>query len=283
MRRSLMWLGQVLRRNRFAKFGSLLLGVVLTISLFGPLVVPYEPGQSFEGWLPMGRAHWLGTDSQGYDILTRIVFGGRTTIRIALLATIFSITLGTIIGAICGYFGGTLDLVLMRIVDFVMSFPSFLLAMIAVAVLGKDLNNLIYAVGTVGAPVYARQMRAEAVRIAATDYVTAAQALGASPARIVLRHVVPNSAGSLIVLATLGIGSVMLDVAGLNFLGLGGDPYKISEWGLLLNQGWREVGRGTIQVVAAGTAIFVTVLGFNLVGDGLRQELDPYGDGRFGL
>ena len=255
--------------------GAVLLGLVALVAIVGPIATPYGPSEAFDGAQLPSSSHWLGTDSQGYDLATRVVYGATTTLTIALAATLLSMCLGTIIGAVAGYAGGKTDLLLMRVVDFAMSFPSFLLAMVAVAVLGKELNNVIVAVGIVGAPLFARQVRAEVIRISSMDFIIAAQALGVDSSRILWRHVLPNGVGPIIVLATLGMGSAVLDVAGLTFLGLGGDPYKTPEWGLILNQGWQEVGRGTLQVTVAGVAIFVTVLGFNLLGDGLRDELDP--------
>ena len=162
----------------------------------------------------------------------------------------------------------------MRVVDFMMSFPSFLLAVVTVAVLGKDLNNLIWAVGIVGIPLYARQVRAEVLRIKALEFIEAARGLGFSKLRILFRAVIPNCLSPIIVLGTLGMGSAILDVAGLAFLGLGGDPF-VPEWGLILKLGWDESSKGVFQVTIAGVAILVTVLGFNLLGDGLRDWLDP--------
>jgi peptide/nickel transport system permease protein len=255
--------------------GALMIGLVLLVAIIGPVVVPFDPAESFGGATAPSGKHWLGTDSQGYDLLSRMVYGARTTLRIALLATLLSMVLGTTVGAVSGYAGGKTDLLLMRLVDFVMSFPGFLLAMVVVAVLGRELNNIILAVGLVGAPLFARQVRGEVMRISAMDYITAARAVGVAPVRILYRHVLPNSIGPIIVLMTLGIGTAILDVAGLTFLGLGGDPYRVSEWGLILKQGWNEIGRGVLQGTVAGLAIFITVLGFNLLGDGLRDELDP--------
>lgn len=275
MKRFGRWFVRFLGGHKPAMAGFVLLATVATVAVFGPVVVVHRPLEAFEGSLPISTRHWLGTDTQGYDLMARMVHGSRVTLRIALLATLLSLTLGSIVGVVAGYAGGKVDLALMRGVDFAMSFPSFLLAMVAVAVLGKSLGNIIYAVGVVGAPLFARQVRAEAIRIVSMDYIVAARAVGASPQRILWRHVLPNSVGPIIVLSTLGMGSAILDVAGLNFLGLGGDPYKTPEWGMILNQGWQEVGRGALQVTVAGLAIFATVLGFNLLGDGLRDELDP--------
>ena len=269
------WTYKFMRRHRPATLGMIIVTGIVLIALVGPWVVSRSPDEVFPANQSPNATHWLGTDSQGYDLMTRMVYGSQTTLRIALLATLMSIGLGTSIGAIAGYVGGKIDMLLMRLVDFAMSFPSFLLAMVTVAVLGKQLNNVIYAVGLVGAPMFARQMRAEVIRVVSMDFILAARATGVSESGILWRHVLPNSAGPIIVLGTLGLGSAILDVAGLNFLGLGGDPYKVPEWGLILNQGWQEIQRGTLQVTVAGISIFVTVLGLNLLGDGLRDELDP--------
>ncbi len=269
------WFWRFLTGHRPALAGFVMVAFITLTAVFGPWLVPYSPQDVFEGSQAPSATHWLGTDTQGYDLLTRMVYGARVTLRIALLATLLAMTAGTLAGAIAGLAGGKTDLLLMRGVDFAMSFPSFLLAMVTVAVLGKNLGNIIWAVGLVGAPIFARQVRAEVVRIAGMDYITAAWAIGVPPSRVLLLHAIPNAVGPIIVLATLGMGGAVLDVAGLTFLGLGGDPYLTPEWGLILNQGWQEVGRGTLQVTTAGLAIFITVLGFNLLGDGLRDELDP--------
>lgn len=274
MMRLLHWLWGFVHQHRPAAVGAALLALVVVTAVIGPWVCPYQPDQSFGGAAAPSAAHWLGADSQGYDIATRMIHGARTTLRVAITATLLSMTLGGLVGCVSGYCRGAVDLLLMRAVDFAMSFPGFLLAMVTAAVLGKSLNNLVYAVGLVGAPIFARQVRAEVLRIASMDYVLAARAVGAAPWRIMLRHILPNSMGPIIVLATLGMGGAILDVAGLSFLGLGGDPF-VAEWGAILFQGWKEIDRGALQVGAAGLAIFITVLGFNLVGDGLRDQLDP--------
>jgi peptide/nickel transport system permease protein len=269
------WAWTFLRHHRPALVGTILVGAVVLTALLGPFVVPYPPDQDFGRFLPMSFSHPLGTDSQGYDVLTRMVHGARVTLAIALLSMTLSLSLGTAVGATAGFFGGWFDLVMMRVVDFAMSFPSFLLAMVVIAILGPSLEKLVLAIGFVGAPLFARQIRAEVLRVNAQEYITAARALGLSRGRILWRHVLPNSLTPVIVLGTLTMGSAILDVAGLNFLGLGGDPYQTPEWGLILKQGWDKRPLGDLQVTAAGMAIFVSVLGFNLLGDGLKDELDP--------
>ena len=275
MRRLAAWLVLFLRHPRPALIGALRVVAVVLTALIGPLVIEHGPDDVFGRFTAPGAAHPLGTDSQGYDVFARMVYGARTTLVIALASMTMSLLLGSAAGAVAGFAGGTTDLLVMRAVDVAMSFPGFLLAMVTVAVLGTELENVIVAVGLVGAPIFARQVRAEVLRVAASEFVVAARSQGLGPARVLVRHVLPNSIGPSIVLGTLGMGSAILDVAGLNFLGLGGDPFRIPEWGLILTQGWDKRPAANLQVAVAGLAIFTTVLGFNLLGDGLKDELAP--------
>lgn len=269
------WWATFLRHHKPALVGFVLVtGVVLT-ALLGPILFPYGPSDVFQSWLTPALKHPLGTDSQGYDLTARMVYGARTTLLVALASMTLSLFLGTLLGALSGYAGGKVDMLLMRFVDFAMSFPSFLLAMVVVAILGRRQENLILAVGLVGTPLFARQVRAEVLRVTSLEYVTAARAMGYGWARILFAHVLPNSLAPIIVLGTLGMGSAILDVAGLNFLGLGGDPFAVPEWGMILTQGWKKLPQANLQVTISGLAIFVTVMGFNLLGDGLKDELDP--------
>jgi peptide/nickel transport system permease protein len=264
-----------MRRHKPALVGAVLIGLMIVAAVGAPLIAPYDPMQGLQRYNePAGGEFLLGTDAQGRDLFSRLVYGARTTLLIALAATLLSLVLGTLVGSIAGYFGGAVDSFFMRGVDFMMSFPSFLLAVVTVAVLGKSLNNLIWAVGIVGIPLFARQVRAEVLRIKALEFVEAARALGAGRVRILLRSLLPNCITPIIVLGTLGMGSAILDVAGLAFLGLGGDPF-VPEWGLILKLGWDESSKGAAQVGLAGACILGTVLGFNLLGDGLRDWLDP--------
>jgi peptide/nickel transport system permease protein len=269
-----MW--RFLRKHRPAQVGLVLILLVVFAALAAPVLTPYGPREnvSYEFFAPPSAQHWLGLDGQGYDLFSRIVYGARTTLRIALLATLLAMTLGGVMGALAGYIGRWVDMLVMRFIDFMMSFPSFLLAVVMVAILGKSLDNLVIAVGIVGAPLFARQVRAEVLRVKAQEFVESARALGYSHGRILFRHVLPNCLTPLIVLATLGMGGAILDVAGLAFLGLGGDPFD-PEWGLILKAGWNSPTQGAFQVGVAGACILGTVLGFNLLGDGLRDWLDP--------
>jgi peptide/nickel transport system permease protein len=263
-------------RHRPAQIGLLLVMLVVLAAVAAPLLTSWGPRESvsYDFFAKPSVGHPLGLDGQGYDLLSRVVYGARTTLRIALLATLLSLIIGGTLGAVAGYVGWWVDLGLMRVVDFMMSFPSFLLAVVMVALLGKSLDNLVLAVGIVGAPMFARQMRAEVLRIKSMEFIESAHALGYSHLRILLRHVLPNCLTPLIVLATLGMGGAILDVAGLAFLGLGGDPFD-PEWGLILKAGWKSPTQGAFQVGVAGACILGTVLGFNLLGDGLRDWLDP--------
>ncbi len=269
-------LGRFVLSHRPAQAGLLIIGVMAIAALGANVFAPYEAMQAFSDQLhaPASSAHWLGTDSQGRDLFSRLVFGARFTLSIALAATLFSLVAGSIVGALAGYFGRWTDLLLMRFVDFMMSFPSFLLAVVTVAVLGRSLDNLIWAVGIAGAPSFARQVRAEVLRLRSQEFVEAALSLGYSHKRILVRHILPNCLTPIIVLGTLGMGGSILSVAGLAFLGLGGDVF-VPEWGLMLKLGWDQSSKGAFQVGVSGACILVTVLGFNLLGDGLRDWLDP--------
>lgn len=265
-----------LRKHRPAQVGVFLILLVVLAAVFAPVLTDYGPREpvSYEFFEDPSWSHWLGLDGQGYDLFSRITYGARTTLRIAVMATLMALTLGAFMGSIAGYAGRWVDLGVMRVVDFMMSFPSFLLAVVMVAILGKSLENLVLAVGIVGAPLFARQVRAEVLRVKSLEFVESARALGYSHLRILSRHVLPNCLTPLIVLATLSMGSAILDVAGLAFLGLGGDPFD-PEWGLILKAGWNSPSKGAFQVGVAGACILGTVLGFNLLGDGLRDWLDP--------
>ncbi len=271
--------GQVFRkllRHRSAAIGASIILFFLVVAIFAPLIATHDPRQAnvverLSGW---SARHYLGTDGVGRDIFSRIVYGTRISLRVGLIAMTFSIGFGTLFGAIAGYYGGRLDNAIMRGMDMMLAMPSILLAMVIVTILGQSLTNAIIAVSIVYIPQYARILRAAVLKVRELDYVVAAKVIGASDRRILLTTVLPNCIAPLIVQATLGIGAAILDAAGLSFLGLGaeiGEP----EWGAMLNENRKFIRRAPLTVTAPGVAIFLIVLGFNLLGDALRDALDP--------
>jgi ABC-type dipeptide/oligopeptide/nickel transport system permease subunit len=210
----------------------------------------------------------------GRDQWSRVIHAARVSLTIGLVSVSLAIVLGTILGAVAGFFGGWADSVLMRLIDVMLAFPSILLALGIVVLIGPGLRNVMIAVGLISVPTYARLVRASVIGEAGRDYVEASRALGAGPVRILTRHVMPNSLSPLIVAASLGIGTAILDAAGLGFLGLGAQP-PLAEWGLMLSQYRGSLFTEWWLVAVPGIAIMLTVLGFNLLGDGLRDTLDP--------
>ena len=271
--------GQVLRkllRHRSATIGASIILFFVVVAIFAPLIATHDPRHAnvverLKGW---SDANYLGTDGVGRDIFSRIVYGTRISLKVGLIAMTFSIGFGTLFGAFAGYYGGRLDNLIMRVMDIMLAMPSILLAMVIVTILGQSLTNAIIAVSIVYIPQYARILRAAVLKVRELDYVVAAKVIGASDNRILLTTVLPNCIAPLIVQATLGIGAAILDAAGLSFLGLGaevGEP----EWGAMLNENRKFIRREPLTVIAPGCAIFLIVLGFNLLGDALRDALDP--------
>lgn len=265
-----------LLRHRSATIGASIILFFIFLAIFAPLIATHDPRQAnvverLSGW---SATHYLGTDGVGRDIFSRIVYGTQISLRVGLIAMTFSIGFGTLFGAIAGYYGGRLDNAVMRVMDMMLAMPSILLAMVIVTILGQSLTNAIIAVSIVYIPQYARILRAAVLKVRELDYVVAAKVIGASDGRILLTTVLPNCIAPLIVQATLGIGAAILDAAGLSFLGLGaeiGEP----EWGAMLNENRKFIRRAPLTVTAPGIAIFLIVLGFNLLGDALRDALDP--------
>ena len=265
-----------LLRHRSATIGASIILFFMIVAIFAPLIATHDPRHAnvverLKGW---SGTHYLGTDGVGRDIFSRVVYGTRISLKVGLIAMSFSIGFGTLFGAIAGYYGGRLDNLIMRVMDMMLAMPSILLAMVIVTILGQSLTNAIIAVSIVYIPQYARILRAAVLKVRELDYVVAAKVIGASNGRILLTTVLPNCIAPLIVQATLGIGAAILDAAGLSFLGLGaeiGEP----EWGAMLNENRKFIRRAPLAVTAPGIAIFLIVLGFNLLGDALRDALDP--------
>lgn len=265
-----------LRQNRLSIVGLALIAGFLLLAFAAPLIAPADPMQQalYNRLSPPTLAHPFGTDDFGRDILSRVIYGARISLRVGVVAVLIALVLGTGIGLVAGYWGGWIDQVLMRVMDLLLAFPSILLAIGIVAILGPGLENAMLAVGIVAVPQYARLVRASVLTVRETDYVLAAHALGASDVRILTIAILPNCLAPLIVQATLGLATAILDAAGLSFLGLGAQP-PTPEWGAMLSQGRELIVRAPWVLTFPGGAIFLTVLAFNLVGDGLRDALDP--------
>lgn len=272
----LQMLWKRLRKNHLAVVGGVLLFLFFVMAVFAPLLAPYDPlSQDLYNRLkPPSLDHPFGTDDFGRDILSRVIYGSRISLRIGLVAVVIALAFGASIGLIAGYWGGAIDQLLMRLMDLLLAFPSILLAIGIVAILGPGLENAMLAVGLVAVPQYARLVRASALSVREMDYVQASRALGAKHSRILLVAVLPNCLAPLIVQTTLGLATAILDAAGLSFLGLGAQP-PIPEWGAMLSNGRELIVRAPWVLTFPGMAIFLTVLAFNLFGDGLRDALDP--------
>ncbi len=267
---------QDLLRSRSAAFGMALIAVVLLVAIAGPALAPYDPLKP----APLDRlqgpseAHVFGTDSLGRDILSRVIYGARISILIGLISVTISLVPGTLLGLVSGYFGGRIDSLIMRLMDMLLAFPAILLAIFITAILEPNLTNTMVAVGIVYIPHYARIVRSSVLSLKEQLFVQAIAHLGGSHLRILGRHILPNALPPIIVYATLGMGTAVLQAAALGFLGLGAQPPQ-PEWGAMLSEGRQYIQIAPHVAAFPGAAILVLVLGFNLFGDGLRDVLDP--------
>lgn len=264
------------RRNRAAMTGLVLVLLLVALATLAPLLAPYAPdAQNLRARLrPPSGAHWFGTDEFGRDLLSRVLFGARISLLTGLVPVVSGALVGTAIGLMAGYYGGRIDSMLMRVMDVLLAFPSLLLALAVVGALGPGLTNAVIAVAVVGVPQYARIVRSVVIGTREEEFVHAARALGARDGRLLVRHVFPTTLGPLTVQATLGIGFAILSMAGLSFLGLGVQP-PTADWGEMLARGRRFLPDAVWLLAFPGIAISLTVLAFNLLGDGLRDALDP--------
>jgi peptide/nickel transport system permease protein len=266
-----------LLKNRASVFGLLLIIIMLCSAIFASWITPYNPirGDLANDYVkPPSLLHIFGTDEIGRDIFTRVVYGGQISLRIALLAQAMALTIGITVGMIAGYFGGWLDLLLMRFVDIIMAFPLLIIAIALTGVLGSSEVNIILALGLVNWTVTSRIVRSQVLAAKEMEYVTAARALGANDRELMLRHILPNIIGPVIVYATLGLGSIILAEAALSFLGLGSAQQATPSWGKMLTESRAFIRSAWWMPFYPGLAILLTVLGFNLLGDGLRDALD---------
>jgi peptide/nickel transport system permease protein len=269
-------LTRFLGRYKLIGLGLPLVFVVVLCALLAPYVTPYGPAQIGVGNILQAPSadHPLGTDELGRDTLTRVIYGARVSLQVGLVAVGISLVVGTFLGLVSGYAGGVTDAVIMRLMDGLMAFPALVLALGITTVLGPSLGNVMFAIGITRVPDFARLVRGQVLSVRDQDFVYAAQAVGASHGRLMIRHILPNVVAPIIVLASINIPAAIIAEAGLSFLGLGVQPPTPS-WGAMIN-----VAKGYIQEspwlsIAPGTAIVITVLGFNFLGDGLRDALDP--------
>jgi len=282
-----------LLRNRSAVIGLLLIAFLVSMAIFAPVIATHDPNKPMFGepgevgqlprkppcihllGCPAEEAqHILGLDLNARDVFSRILFGARTSLVVGIASVTFAIIAGTLLGLTAGYIGAWTDNIIMRILDVVLAFPSLLLAIAIVTIRGPGLENALLAIAIVSIPQYARVTRASVLSIKEEEFVTAERSLGAGPGRIVFQHILPHALTPLIVQGTLGIGGAVLEAAGLAFLGLGAQP-PTAEWGFMLSEARAYVFTSPHLVFFPGIAITLTVLGFNLIGDGLRDALDP--------
>ncbi len=270
-----------LRRNKLAMVGLGIVVVLILMAIFANLIAPFDPLRGgdlrTERLLPPSWAHLMGTDDQARDIFSRIVHGSRLTLMVVAMVAIIATPIGLAVGTTAGYFGGWVDTVLMRITDIFLAFPRLILALAFVAALGPGIENAIIAIAITSWPPYARLARAETMTIRDTDYIAAIRLQGAGSPRIIWGHVVPLCMSSVIVRVTLDMAGIILTAAGLGFLGLGAQPPQ-PEWGAMIASGRRFLIDFWWVATMPGIAIFVVSLGFNLLGDGLRDVLDPKGE-----
>ncbi len=262
--------------NKLFVFGALLLLLIILAAVFAPWLAPYEPNKIVfsQKLLAPNWAHWMGTDEFGRDILSRVLYGARTSLIIGVSVTLIAMLIGIPIGLVSGYFGGRVDTLLMRFSDVFLAFPPLLLPIAITAALGSGLANAMLALAVSWFPWYARIMRGAVVRVRSETYIHAARSMGVSHVRILLRHVLPNATTPVIVQGSMDFGYTILAAASLSFIGLGAKPPMI-EWGLMAAASRSQLLENPWTVLFPGVAIFVLVLAVNLVGDGLRDVLDP--------
>ena len=259
-----------------ALLGLIIIVLYVGIALFAPLLAPHDPiDQNLsKSFAPLSAENPLGCDEFGRDILSRIIFGARTSLIIQIFSVLIALVTGVFLGAVGGYFGGWLDEGIMRIMDILLAFPGILLALAIVAVLGPDLKNLIIAIGIYSIPQFARITRGSVITVKQSEYVTAARAIGESHLVTIMRYVLPNAISPIIIQTTLRMATVLLTAAGLGFLGLGVQPPQ-PEWGTMLSTARMYLRSAPLVAVFPGVSIMIVVLGFNFFGDGLQDALNP--------
>jgi peptide/nickel transport system permease protein len=275
-----------LRRNPGALVGFALVGLFVVVALFAPLIAPEDPRHGVLSRLagsccpgPSGE-HWFGVDQQGRDELSRIVYGARFSLLVGVVSVAVGLSIGMVLGSIAGYVGGVADGIIMRLTDIMLSIPGLLLAIGIVAMLGPGLFQIMIAVGATQVPIFARLMRGSILAQRDNDFVLAARSIGVPRRSILASHILPNAISPVIVQGTLALATAIIDVAGLGFLGLGPQDPSTPEWGTMLTDTTRYLQTAPHLAIIPGVAIIISVLGFNLIGDGLREALDPKLRGR---
>jgi len=277
LRRRARAAGRFVRRKPLGAAGALIVIALMVMAVFAERIAPYSYDETVRGarMKPPGAAHWLGTDNLGRDMWSRIVYGARVSIAVGFLTVALAVVLATTIGVSCGYFGGVYDLVIQRIVDAWLSFPYLIIILSVMAVLGPGLLNVVISLAVIIAAVNARVIRGATIAISHATYVEAARAVGCGHARILVRHILPNVVATIIILATIGLGAAILAESALSFLGFGVPP-PYPSWGAMLSGSGRTyMLRAPWMAVWPGVAISLTVFGFNMLGDALRDVLDP--------
>lgn len=263
-------------RSRLAVLGAAIVLALVVVAIFAPWIAPYSPTRINlrERLQPPSGKHLFGTDDAGRDILSRVIYGSRVTLRICVLVVGLTLVIGTLLGLVSGFFGGWVDELVMRVSDVFLAFPALILAMAIAAALGPSLENAIVAMVAIWWPRYARVTRGQVLSIREIDFVAAARAAGASSFRIMLRHILPNCISPVVVQATLDLGEVVLTAATLSFIGFGAQP-PTPEWGAMVSVGRNFLRDYWWYTTFPGLAILITVMGFNLLGDAVRDILDP--------
>lgn len=266
-----------MRRNPNALIGAAIVAFFVLVATFAPFIAPFEPteGSLADSYLPPSSEHWFGTNIQGQDVFSRIVFGTRMTLGIAVMSVTIGVTIGTILGSLAGYFRGWVDAVIMRGVDIMLSIPGLLFAIAVVTFLGRGVAQIAVAIAILNIPIFARLLRASLLSLRESDYMIAARSVGVRGPALLMRHMLPNAVGPLIVQATLALATAVVDAAALGFLGLGPPDPGTPEWGMMLSDSYRYLNDAPYLAFFPGIAIVVSVLGFNLLGDGMRESLDP--------
>ncbi|MFN8630768.1 MAG: ABC transporter permease [Chloroflexota bacterium] len=266
-----------LRRNKPAILGMVCIVVFIFVAITAPWLAPFDPNKTGLGpsFAPPSREHLAGLDKLGRDELSRVIYGARISLFVGIISVSVGLLLGGAIGALAGGAGGKVDTILMRFVDVMLAIPGILLAIGIVAWLGQGLPQIMLAVAFTNAPIFARILRGSLLGLREAEFVTVARSMGADSRRLLLRHMLPNALTALIVAATLALATAIIDVAGLGFLGLGPPDPRTPEWGTMLTDSTEALRRAPWLIFAPGIAIVISAIGFNLLGDGLRESLDP--------